>query len=103
LAILFLCAACNQRNDGGSFNYDGFEHDIRANLPIGSSYTSIEAYLSERKIGHSYDAASNTFYDLIPDVDTTHVLVTASVQITITLDNQRRLERLDVKRVYTGP
>lgn len=84
------------------FDYDGLERNLRAHLPVGSTYKQIDAYLSSKDIVHSYDEKGNTVYALIPNVEKS-TFVSMSVQIVITLDSQKRLQHMEVKRVGTGP
>jgi hypothetical protein len=75
---------------------------VQQELPVGSSYESIEKYLAERHVGYGFVERENRFYVLLPDAES-NLLFTASVQMVLTLDSQRRLEQVDVKTLYSGP
>ena len=81
---------------------DLVEASINQELPVGSSYRAIEEYFAKHDIGYSFVERENRFYGLVPNIRKT-LFTSASIQIMLTLDNQRRLEHTEVKTIYTGP
>jgi hypothetical protein len=100
LGLLF-CTTCVQ-GGGKAFDYNTFDRDIRASLPVGSNYENVERYLQGKNISYSLVERENKVYALIPDVKKGPI-VSESVQIIIALDEQKRVRSVDVKPVYTGP
>ena len=84
------------------YDEHALERELRQALPVGSSYEQIDEYLTRKQIYHAYSERSNRVNAIIPDVEK-RFLITKSITIVIFLDDQRRLESLEVTAMGTGP
>ena len=84
------------------FDEVAFERDMRRELPVGSNYEQIERYLQTKRIYYELDESENIVRADMPDVER-RLFTSKSIKITIALDDQKRLQSLEVRTYYTGP
>jgi hypothetical protein len=78
------------------------EKQMKGNLPIGTPFESVKAYLDNSKIGYDWYEKGNAFYSIIRDVKKNGP-VSESIQVIIHMDNDKKVKSIEVKSVYTGP
>lgn len=82
--------------------YAKLEEDMRANLPVGTSYPRITAYLQRKGIAYSYYPEDKEILILFADV-VKNWMFSTSIQVVITLDDRQRVQTLEFRTVGTGP
>jgi hypothetical protein len=95
-------ASANNENP----NYDNIEAELRRDLPVGSSYESIDAYLTHKRLTHSYFPKSNMFQASTPEAPVLPIKglpITRNSWIRIQLDENKLLRSITVETIYTGP
>lgn len=80
-----------------------FDRELRAQLPLGSSLSSVEDLLNQRGIPFSYDGSSRTLTAMVRIAKGSTFLVTKSLQLRFQFDGGSRLNSIDSKALYTGP
>lgn len=98
--VLLGMAGCSV--PAGDNQRAALSQEIERDLPLGSTLDQVEAYLQTKQLGYTYVERENRVYALVADVQRTGI-VTKSLQIILTMDELRRLQRVEVKSVYTGP
>jgi hypothetical protein len=91
-----------QRTDQIFAHYARLEQDMRQHLPVGTSYPQIAAYLQQKGIGYSYYPERREILILFEDV-VKGLIVSTSIQVVITLDDQQRLQNIEFRQFGTGP
>jgi hypothetical protein len=75
---------------------------IKLNLPIGTPYNDVEAYLKKIKSEYSYSKETKYFTAILRDVNK-KAFTSQSISIVAKMNDQGKLKALDVSVVYTGP
>jgi hypothetical protein len=78
------------------------EREIRAGLPLGSSQSAVELFLSLRGIRHNFDAQSQSVYAGVREVRGTNWLIEQGLGLRFHFDSARKLNHIDAKVELTG-
>jgi hypothetical protein len=82
--------------------YTQLEDDMRAHLPVGTSYPQITAYLQGKGITYSYSTEDKEIRILFADVVRNWIFSTR-IQVIINLDDRQRLQSIVFRTVGAGP
>jgi hypothetical protein len=78
------------------------EHEIRSDLPVGSSLSNVEAYLKRRNIEFSYDEKSSMVYAAARSLKGSGWITQVDLMLKLHFDHSFILKSIDAKRGYTG-
>src|ERR1035437_6137024 len=79
------------------------EREIRVGLPLGSSLSSVEGYLSKRGIEFGFEAPSKTVYAIMRKMKGSSSFASKSLALRFHFDDDLKLKSIDSEVVYTGP
>ena len=82
---------------------EALEHEIRAGLPVGSSLATVDDFLTEREIEHSFVASSRIDYAIVNKLKGGSIFASKSLTFQFHFDDSLKLKFIDVKALYTGP
>ncbi len=105
--LIVLMAVWGQRRNhatmANSATSDELEREIRAALPLGSSLSSVEGFLSKRGLEFSFDKSSGSVFAIARKLKGSTALASKSLQLQFRFDDDSRLKSIDAKVLYTGP
>lgn len=108
VVILATVMSRRTRTQAGT-DVASIEREIRQQLPLGSSRTTVVSYLDQRHIHHSYvhefkdsPEYNRTEMALIRNVSHSGP-VRRDVQILFKFDDHSKLTAISVKEIFTGP
>jgi hypothetical protein len=81
--------------------YRALESELRTQLTVGLTADQVQAYLAARGIGYTYYEQDRVIQAFIPDFYA-NPLIRTSVEIIGHVDQDGRLERLEIRRVGTS-
>jgi len=99
--LVLLCFTLSCSKGGVMPTKQSVENQMLSNLPVGTSFENVKAYLDSSKISYDWYAKGNTFYSIIRDVKK-NILSRESIQIIIHMDDNKKVKSIEVKSVYTG-
>jgi hypothetical protein len=79
------------------------DQEIRAALPLGSSFVTVDEFLKKRDIEHSFDKSSKTVYATVRKLKGSTALTSESLTLKFQFDDDSKLKSIDSKVLYTGP
>jgi len=79
------------------------ESEIRAGLPVGSSASTVDRFLSSRGIEHSFQSSTKTGYAVVRRVKGSNLIVQEDLGFTFRFDDALALTSIEAKRGLTGP
>lgn len=79
------------------------EQEIRAELPKGSSLSTVENFLARCGLDFSFDPSTNAVYALAKNLEGSTALVSKSLQVQLYFDDASTLSSISTKVLYTGP
>ena len=80
-----------------------FERDIRKTLPIYSNTEQIEKYFQESEIDdYSWHETERMFQGIVRQSEKS-CLFSANIVVRVYVNQQERLEKIEVEKVITGP
>jgi hypothetical protein len=82
---------------------EAFEREIRIGLPLGSSLSTVEGFLTKRGIEFSFDASSQSVHAIARKLKGSTWLVSKSLELRFQFDDALNLRSIDTKVVFTGP
>ncbi len=74
-----------------------------ADLTNGMSFSEIDKYFTASGVEHGYYEKNNQILAIIRNIKGGQLLVSKGAQIAITLDQTKKLERIEVRPTFTGP
>jgi hypothetical protein len=96
-----LLAACSDGAKGRSA--EAVERDTRVALPVGSTRSRVQEYLTERGIESSFDPQSKTISAIVRKLKGSNLIVREDLLFKFHFDDSLKLTRIDAKVVHTGP
>jgi hypothetical protein len=79
------------------------EGSVRAELPIGSSLSTVEGFLQQRGIEFSFQASDKTVYAVVRKVKGSTFIIRQDMTFKFNFDDSSKLMSIDAKAIYTGP
>lgn len=79
------------------------EQIVQRQLPVGTTAEETEKVLGKYKVEHSFAAKDNAYYAIIRDIGRGDAITTDNVTLIIYLDDAKRVRRVKVSKVLTGP
>jgi hypothetical protein len=79
------------------------EQQVRSSLPIGSSRTAVESYLTKRGMEFSSDSSKNEIHAIARYLKDSNFIVRTDMGIEFHFDNTQRLQSIHTKIELTGP
>ncbi len=101
IAILIwaLCAGCTPRQPSGP----SVEKWLDEKFPVGTSLDEVKKVLSKEKIEFSWVEKERTIYGIFRNTDPSKKIVSESVSFKIFMDENDRVKKIEVQKVFTGP
>jgi hypothetical protein len=78
------------------------EREIRAELPIGSSLSTVQGCLTRRELEFSFQTSSRTIVAIARRLPGSTAVVSKSLQLEFLFDDASKLKSIDAKVLYTG-
>jgi hypothetical protein len=78
------------------------EREIRAELPIGSSLSTVQGCLTKRELEFSFQTSSRTIVAIARKLPGSTAVVSKSFQLEFRFDDASKLKSIDAKVLYTG-
>ncbi len=78
------------------------EREVRAELPIGSSLSIVEGFLTTRRLEFSFQKSSRTIVAIARQLPGSTAVVIKSLQLEFRFDDASKLKSIDAKVLYTG-
>jgi hypothetical protein len=112
LALGLLCIFCvsavilvNRYLDQWSGKVDprAVESEIRNELPIGSPISTVDRFLSDRGIEHSFQPSTKTGYAVVRRVKGSNAIIQEDLGFTFEFDKALTLTSIQAKKELTGP
>jgi hypothetical protein len=106
--LALLCIIVVRQRDrviraNGAANAEALEREIRGELPLGSSLSTVEDMLRKRGIEFGFEESSNTVYAVARKLKGSTTLTSRSLAIQFHFDDASKLKSFDAKVLYTGP
>lgn len=90
-------------NDVHRMDAKALEYEVRRGLPLGSSLSSVEDYLSKRKLEFSFESPSKVVYATVRKIKGSSFFVREDLTFQFHFDDALKLKSIDTKVLYTGP
>jgi hypothetical protein len=90
-------------NDDHQVNAEVLEHEVRSGLPLGSSLSTVEDYLSTRGIEFSFESPSKIVYAIVRKIKGSSPLLRKDLAFQFHFDDALNLQSIDAKVRNTGP
>lgn len=98
LLFVFGCTGCHT-----SRRIPNSESALRAKIPLGMHIDQVKEVLSEAKIEHSWVESERKFYGILRDPERVNTLIKEDLSVEILMDKEMRVEKVEIKKVFTGP
>jgi hypothetical protein len=100
--ILLITVRAYAKQEEKPISLKSLQADLEANLPVGTPFDKIKEYFDVRKVECSYVEKTDAFYAIFRNIETSGS-VSKSIAVEVLVDEQRRLKKIVLKPVYTGP
>lgn len=77
--------------------------EVRQALPVGTPKDTVDLYLSDHKIEHSFYKPENRIYAIVRDLQTQSFGISKSLSVIFSFDATNSLTNIESKVEYTGP
>ncbi len=99
LLIVFIGIACHKQEPSMK---NEIEARVRSALPAGTSYEAVESYFQRAGIEHSWAENGKVLHGIIRNISKRGP-VSESIQVVVHMDNEKKVEKIEIKSVFTGP
>ena len=87
----------------GGISAEVLEREIRSGLPLGSSLSTVQDFLSKRDIEFSFEASPKSVYAVARKLKGSTTVASKSLNLQFHFDDASILKSIDAKVLYTGP
>lgn len=104
LRIIFMDQKAGQATmANGGVSAEVLEREIRGGLPLGSSLSTVQDFLSKRGIEFSFEASSKSVCAVARKLKGSTTVASKSLSLQFHFDDASNLKSIDAKVLYTDP